>query len=627
MKNSRLFFLVFIILQLMISVVFANINLRLSVAEEKVLTEFFHALFWSSEIGYVLYGDKPIFVEHIHNSTEDMTGKMSHRISTAINAGIQLWKKKKLPTSTPNYLFIIKDEIENRNSSLVHLFFINKKSFKKIFSQHNSLFRYVYGPQISVKKFLRALESTNEDFFSFMRNDKVLIGILLGFGLENAFYVSRAEQIQESIDLIHKKSKDNPFFFSWNCPRKNFIPLVNFSIQPSFGYSSIEEELNALNQKIDVASSALENYSPKLIFGRKITESHLTESFLSASMDSSLMQIQKYEEIQLKLIQLLESSNWLKKILSDIFGENVTIIVDHSINSLDLDVRIVVPFQEINFSNLDPLIALSLEKKQCKRIASKEDSKFNDQQELLNRIGQILYDHFIDENSSESLISFIEGMKEADKRKDAHYVAPYAHYIDGEFSINVRGDNAYLSGFKYWSYYKFSSSFISFEDISARLFQLNNKRILNEKTVIPPFFLIELHQRIFENIEEHEKKIAKEQFYCIEKDSNHSVRCLIENSLYYNQITAGQGDLVTSKSIIKLSYTLKSIYGNFFEDCSSGIRLDLSRAIRAFRETLPFMRVGEKGTLLIHPNFGLKDYLMPPYISPYMIANFEIIDL
>ena len=193
---------------------------------------------------------------------------------------------------------------------------------------------YVYGPQISAKK-LRALESTNEDFFSFMRNDKVLIGILLGFGLENALYVSRAEQIQESIDLI----------------------------------------------------------------------------------------------------QLLESSNWLKKILSDIFGENVTIIVDHSINSLDLDVRIVVPFQEINFSNLDPLIALSLEKKQCKRIASKEDSKFNDQQELLNRIGQILYDHFIDENPSESLISFIEGMKEADKRKDAHYVAPYAHYIDVEFMV------------------------------------------------------------------------------------------------------------------------------------------------------------------------------------------------
>ena len=181
----------------------------------------------------------------------------------------------------------------------------------------------MYGPQISAKK-LRALESTNEDFFSFMRNDKVLIGILLGFGLENALYVSRAEQIQESIDLI----------------------------------------------------------------------------------------------------QLLESSNWLKKILSDIFGENVTIIVDHSINSLDLDDRIVVP-----------LIALSLEKKQCKRIASKEDSKFNDQQELLNRIGQILYDHFIDENPSESLISFIEGMKEADKRKDAHYVAPYAHYIDVEFMV------------------------------------------------------------------------------------------------------------------------------------------------------------------------------------------------
>lgn len=213
-------------------------------------------------------------------------------------------------------------------------------------------------------------------------------------------------------------------------------------------------------------------------------------------------------------------------------------------------------------------------------------------------------------------------MREAEKRVDAHYIAPFLPNVDIDFSS---GSKPFLTGFKIWSYYKFYSK----SSLSAVVDYLSDMQ-QNKISLISVDELYDLlpkiYHQVFENINDHEKHLALSQFQKIEQMQSLSIKCLAKDRLYYQQVKSSSGSKIGSTQFVRLSYTLKTNSGMIIEDQKEGVMIDLSRTMKAFRASLPFMSVGEQGILFIHPDWGIKDYLSPPYISPYLIAEFKVLD-
>ncbi len=539
----------------------ADILINLSKTEEKVLSEFFHAMLWGSQAGYVLYGNKPICMEGYGSGDSDKVFKIGHHFRSSVNAGVKLWKKLQLPFESSKFAIVLQ---ENFTDSFI--LFINKEAFKKTFNKHASLFRYTLGADLTADKLLKEFKSGKKDFLSTLNHDKVLIGILLGFGLENSLYVGRFEQISKELDCEKKKSCPNCIFSIKPKKDENFIlPFIYSKLQPRLSYDSLEQEQKMLNDKINISSIALARYVPQLIFGRVI------------SNEDEL--IKNYEDTQLKLIDVLNYPQWLTDVLSHFYGQPVK-------------------FQMIE----DPANEDAFPKESSQIIAQTIFSAFV---------------HAIDKKSAQNLHELIEGMKEAEKRKDAHYIAPFPY---GMMNLFPSKSEAFFLGFKAWSYYKFNKKMTSLQAVISQLEHLQEKNTLS---LTQPFRLLhQIYWQIFDTINQHEKSIAASNFETLQ--ARKDIQCLVKDHLYYQQIKPGNGDQISKDSLIQVSYILKTIYGNLIENQSKESSIDLRRAIKGFRESFPFMKEGEQGILFIHPDWGIKDYFSPPYFSPYLIAEFQI---
>lgn len=441
------------------------------------------------------------------------------------------------------------------------ILFINKEAFKKTFDQHSALFRYALGAELTSDKLLKSFKSNKESFYSCLNQDNILIGILLGFGLENSLYVGRFEQILENLHQEKKESHHrNMFPFKLNGEEAFRPPYLYSKFKPSLGYQSLEEEKEKLNSHVDV-SIALARYSPQLLFGKLISD------------DSEL--VKQYEETQLKLIEILNHPQWMTEVLSHFYGQPVKIRI------VELSEK-----ENADFSNFSPLIA------------------------------QAIFYHFMDAigpNHLEKFPDLIEGIKEADKRKDAHYIAPYPYDMNNLFSTK---NEAFFLGFIDWSFYKFNNELT----LPMIINQLENLKNQDSK---PSFDkLDQVYWKIFNAIDIYEKTFAEIDFKRLEKMKD--VKPLVNNRLYYQIVKSGKGTQIKKNSTIQISYTLKTITGNIIEDCSQGTSLDLERAIKGFADGFPHMREGDEGILFIHPEWGIKDYFSPPYFFPYLIAEFQI---
>ncbi len=106
--------------------------------------------------------------------------------------------------------------------------------------------------------------TNRQGIYSLLKRDKVLIGMLLGYGEQNAIYVSRKEHILEGLD------QHTPPFLPNNLIKKEydleFLPLL-----PSFGFNRLEDELNSLEEQTVMSSRKLVVDSPRFILdGKKV---------------------------------------------------------------------------------------------------------------------------------------------------------------------------------------------------------------------------------------------------------------------------------------------------------------------------------------------------------------------
>lgn len=314
---------IFFAQMLMVKILFFShcFALTLTYNQSIVLESFFRTMLEKSEGGYTFYDKKPICINGFLYEDNFFGETETHKDLVSLYLGAAVWKQvttllkdNKLDN---NLIIHIYDTPDSLASNYIHILFINKNNFVNTVQSNLSLFQYILGPEVTAKKLLNKLTDVSGDFHSILKNDKVLIGILLGFGTQNSLYGGRVENLQEALFAPEQPPFINQILMNNKTatiykklllsPREVYV--MNNNTSPSFFYSSLSEEMESLLQKMEVSSEKLSRNRPFFIFGR-IKGDHETN-----------LRIAELETAQEKISNLLSSKKFLQKCLQLLLPE------------------------------------------------------------------------------------------------------------------------------------------------------------------------------------------------------------------------------------------------------------------------------------------------------------------
>lgn len=256
-----------------------------SLSEEQLSTleTLFRVLVADSQGGYVLYGNKPLCWEAFAHKEEGsiFLSEWIHIFSTKLKRGAYLWRDLELDKFCKNYRLIIAENSPNKWQDLL---LINKNKTLACIEKDLVLFQYALGPRMNAENLMNELQNPHNHFSSVMHNDKTLIGILLGYGTQNAMCCARVESIQEN-----------------KCP------------DPSYGFKTTEEEVNWFETKVSLSTE----------FGEK--KLPLLPCFGCYDLKEGKILLNKYKKAQKEIANVLKSPKFLEKVLSRIFEKEITL--------------------------------------------------------------------------------------------------------------------------------------------------------------------------------------------------------------------------------------------------------------------------------------------------------------
>lgn len=292
---------------------YANANLIISAHDARILSPLFQLLLEQSEMGYVLQNKKPVcgICYSVHPLFFDKIEE--YQLDIAICLG-----KKALdnPAFQTNNVFFFFDEKEKM------LLIINRKLFVNTVNENLPLFQYVLGPTITPENILSSLQSQELSFFELLKYDRVLIGIVLGYGTQNALWKSR----KENIAYDGMPAQDEPPFRSNTvfctdafvkeellfCKAKRNVKWSKERcfLNPTYGFSSLHEEEKAIEEKMSTSSQKLRENLPTFIFACLKEEREL---------------LHELETTQEKIQTILSSPHAFDTVLKMICGESVIV--------------------------------------------------------------------------------------------------------------------------------------------------------------------------------------------------------------------------------------------------------------------------------------------------------------
>lgn len=253
-------------------------SVEICLHEQKILEVFFKQMFFDSEYGYVTEGVKPISTYEI--PIFDCISPISIPFRMQINDLVAIALLDKSCFSHESNIKLKTNKIENEKHSFYYeVSLINVKALKTVICDHHEIFRSILNSASSAEDILEEiLQSKN--LYRTLKNNKILIGLVLGFGLENSVLHARVENLQD-VDFhseiipfantphyrLGDYKLDSLDYHLWYMAIKPEILKIRESpITPSFGFNSIDDELNfLLSKKKNVASSIFKDH-PKFIF-------------------------------------------------------------------------------------------------------------------------------------------------------------------------------------------------------------------------------------------------------------------------------------------------------------------------------------------------------------------------
>lgn len=534
--------------------------------EERAQLEQFSSDFLAGTVcGYVLYGDKPVGWVNLQAMTSVYPLTIDYQVSLSVLNGLKMWKKLGLPLSSKNYILHIHEDSKEVFS---YLLCINRKAFDEVFHKNELLFKYILGPEITADALLNKITDPREDFCQVIKDDVVLIGILLGFGAENAMYTSRLELI------LAPSKEDTP----------------SSKIEPSFGYLSLKEESADILQKIHVASQVLDEQLPVICFGCDPTKKE--------SQDL----VSHYEATQLKIIEVLESGAIFENLIEQFFDEKI-----------DRTNRIKQSYwqENSNLAALDDSKGISCLKGCGIPI------------DWASLVAHLFRGFFIDniDDKEEALSSFIEGMRDADQSENVFMIDTMWNDIRSKqaFSPNI----FYYHGFKAWSHYKCASPLYSLNDVIKAINRIEGfNQIPKEGHSILYKCHILLHEYLYQQKQQIENTKAEAILKAKYKNRPLSSR---HEGWFYEPKIPGLGELVQENEPVELQFFIKNVFGlNNLLYGDQLKKIPLAHAMRGFKEGLTGIRRGCAGTLYIHPDYGFRSVSHFFGVRPFLIVDVEI---
>lgn len=322
-----------------------NFISSLSTEEIKLLEDFFRMLVGKKALGYVLFGEKPIFV------WDQSKNKISLRKQSLLfKKGVRLWEKFNVLPDKKKYFINPMQRMEPNSNSVL---FINKAALQKIINENLSLFRYVLGCNITAKNLVEDFTNPEKGFMEITKYNRTLIGIVLGYGTDNSLLVSREEDLSqylnsfEDIPLNSKKTRESQDK-NWDKELEKLERVTSLfrgdPLLPKYGYSSLQSELQDLKSKTTVFWKLYKRDPVRLPWFACVEKSFETKALLK-----------RYTEAQQKIGQVLDSPNFLEQILYKLFetidGEIEIPTISKETNSSEIpeDLSKAIAINTLNF--------------------------------------------------------------------------------------------------------------------------------------------------------------------------------------------------------------------------------------------------------------------------------------
>jgi hypothetical protein len=282
--------------------------------ESVVLSKCFESIL-ECEAGYVFYGKKPLCILEYYQNCFYFEPREYHRKSVACCVAKNILKRSLFRSG--NIIF----HFDEKGDTLL---IINRQKFLSTVKENLVLFQYVLGPTITPERLLEAITSPDRSFNETLHYDRVLIGIVLGYGVQNSLFQSRYENIlcdlvvAEDVppfmpNITHfptESSKEDLIFFEKN-PRNLWEKNRSF-LNATYGFSCLEEEIEEIEKKMTVSSETLQK-KPYFIFG-----------CLKATKENEIF-LADLEETQEKIETLLQSQSLVKDVLALICEDDIEI--------------------------------------------------------------------------------------------------------------------------------------------------------------------------------------------------------------------------------------------------------------------------------------------------------------
>jgi peptidylprolyl isomerase len=310
----------------------------------EILDQFFRMGFSEEEYGYVLEGAKPISVRDFYPLDLFPVAKdlkyAEKEFTNALLAreAISVWAK--LGLSQEN--FALKAVSLHASESVApgwEVQFINIFKLRDVIDKNINLFRYILGPATETEQLVKKIAYSEEKLENILKNDRVLEGLVLGFGTHNSLVGGRIETLQalsiskdcapfSSKSLLMQSHKEHPlldlsperyggYYLEFaggddSLFRNGYSPL-----QSSAGFSNVEEELLALESLHEPLPSSLRN-NPGFVFG----------AFKGGPRNQPFFE--QLQAVQKQVQDLLKKTDLLENILEKIAGKKPLITCDKS---------------------------------------------------------------------------------------------------------------------------------------------------------------------------------------------------------------------------------------------------------------------------------------------------------
>lgn len=211
-------------------------RLQLIPPEDKHFLEaFFRSLISFHDGCYVLFGDKPAALMIYQEETALTEANFVRYLESFIpeKKGYNTWKKYQSQFPLKDYA-IVKAKASTANHLAV-VFLVQKKRLLKALRQNFNLFNKAFPQHISPEALCDAMLKDPSILGKICFEHELLLGIILGFGKDNATLFERQSEIISYFSRrVHKGEK------SYNSLMR---PI------PSLGFKTLEEELEAIAKK------------------------------------------------------------------------------------------------------------------------------------------------------------------------------------------------------------------------------------------------------------------------------------------------------------------------------------------------------------------------------------------